>query len=60
MSVAKKTEDKIWFTGYGPDPYVYVAERGTEDKYLGGCFLVESEADLEKYGYSEREYESLS
>jgi hypothetical protein len=49
MSIAKKTDDRIWFTGYGPDPYVYVAERGTEDKYLGGCFLVETEADLDKY-----------
>lgn len=60
MSIAKKTEDKIWFTGYGPDPYVYVAERGTEDKYLGGCFLVETEADLERYESSERGNKSQS
>ena len=35
----------------GDDPYVLVAQRGDEDKFLGGCFLVESEADLEKYQY---------
>jgi hypothetical protein len=48
MRIAKRTEDKIWFAGYGDDQYVYVAERGPENKYLGGSFLVESEADLEK------------
>jgi len=47
MNIAKQTEDKIWFAGYGPDQYVYVAEKGSEDKYLGGVFLVESEVDLE-------------
>ena len=49
MRIVKKTDDKIWFGGYGNDPYVYVVEKGTEDKFLGGVFLVESEAELEKY-----------
>jgi hypothetical protein len=49
MRVVKKTDNKIWFGGYGDDPYVLVAQRGDEDKFLGGCFLVETEADLEKY-----------
>jgi hypothetical protein len=48
MRIVKKTDEKIWFGGYGEDHYVYVAERGTEDKFLGGVYLVESEADLEK------------
>ncbi len=48
MRIVKKTEDRIWFGGYGDDQYVYVAEKGEEDKYLGGVFLVESEAELEK------------
>lgn len=48
MNIVKKTEDKIWFAGYGQDPYVYIAESGTEDKFLGGVFLVESYAELEK------------
>ncbi|PQE12303.1 trihydroxytoluene oxygenase protein [Rutstroemia sp. NJR-2017a BVV2] len=48
MRIVKKTDEKIWFGGYGEDHYVYVVERGTEDKFLGGVYLVESEADLEK------------
>jgi hypothetical protein len=48
MQVVEKTENKIWFGGYGDDPYVLIAQRGDEDKFLCKCFLVESEADLEK------------
>jgi hypothetical protein len=48
MRVVKKMENKIWFGGYGENPYVLVAQRGDEDKFLGGCFLVETEADLER------------
>ena len=48
MHVVKKTAAMIWFAGYGNDQYVYVAEQGTEDKFLGGVYLVESEEDLEK------------
>ncbi|KAL2066596.1 hypothetical protein VTL71DRAFT_2667 [Oculimacula yallundae] len=48
MNVVKKTEDKIWFGGYGEDPYIYIAETGPENRYLGGVFLVESLAELEK------------
>jgi hypothetical protein len=49
MRIVKKTEDQIWFGGYGPDQYVYTVERGVEDKFLGGVYLVESYAELEKY-----------
>ena len=47
MHIAKETEDKIWFRGYGDDQYVYYAQKG-EKKFLGGCFEVESYGDLEK------------
>ncbi|KAF2758596.1 hypothetical protein EJ05DRAFT_500117 [Pseudovirgaria hyperparasitica] len=47
MSVAAKTETKLWYKGYGTDQYVYYAQYG-EKKFLGGCFEVESFADLEK------------
>lgn len=47
MHVAKRTDDKIWYRGYGPDNYVYYAQKG-EKKFLGGTYEVESEAELEK------------
>ncbi|ORY16639.1 Glyoxalase/Bleomycin resistance protein/Dihydroxybiphenyl dioxygenase [Clohesyomyces aquaticus] len=47
MSVAKKTETKRWYKGYGTDQYVYYAQQG-EKKFLGGTFEVESYAELEK------------
>lgn len=46
MQVVRKTEDKAWYRGYGPDQYVYYAQQG-EKKFLGGTFEVESYADLE-------------
>lgn len=49
MRIAKRTEHTIWFKAYGPDPYVYVVQKGAEPKYLGGTFIVESFADLERY-----------
>jgi hypothetical protein len=47
MSVASKTDNKIWFKGYGDDQYVYYAQAGPKE-FLGGCFEVESYAELEK------------
>jgi hypothetical protein len=47
MSVAKKTDTQKWYKGYGEDQYVYYAQAG-EKKFLGGCFEVESYAELEK------------
>lgn len=48
MHVAQQSEDgsEMWFRGYGPDPYVYYARRGTR-QFLGGTFEVESRHDLE-------------
>lgn len=48
MHIVKKTATTTWWAGYGKDQYVYVAERGTENKFLGGVYEVETEADLEK------------
>lgn len=47
MHLVKSTDDKRWFRGYGPDQYVYYAQRGPK-KFLGGTYEVESYADLEK------------
>ncbi|SMQ45826.1 unnamed protein product [Zymoseptoria tritici ST99CH_3D7] len=47
MHVAKRTNDEIWYRGYGSDQYVYYARKG-EKQFLGGTFEVESQADLEK------------
>jgi hypothetical protein len=49
MHIVKQTEAKIWWRGYGDQPYVYVVEKGEEMKFLGGAFEVESYADLERY-----------
>ncbi|GLI75889.1 hypothetical protein PoHVEF18_004155 [Penicillium ochrochloron] len=47
MTVAKRTEDQIWYRGYGEDQYVYYARKGPKE-YLGGTFAVETYQDLEK------------
>ena len=47
MTIAKQTDDEIWFRGYGVDPYVYYAKKGPK-KFLGGTFQVESYEDLER------------
>jgi len=47
MSVAKKTDTRRWYKGYGIDQYVYYAQKGPK-KFLGGAYEVESYADLEK------------
>lgn len=49
MTVAKRTEDQIWYRGYGDDQYVYYARKGPKE-FLGGTFAVETYRDLEKYG----------
>jgi hypothetical protein len=52
MTVASRSADgsKIFFKGYGSDPYVYVARQaqGTTSKFGGAAYLVESRAELEK------------
>lgn len=47
MTIAKQTDDEIWYRGYGVDPYVYYAKKGPK-QFLGGAFEVESYQDLER------------
>ena len=47
MQVVKETEESVWFGGYGPDQYVYYAQKGPK-KFLGPTYLVESYGDIEK------------
>jgi hypothetical protein len=47
MHVVQKTDEEVWYAGYGPDQYVYYARKGPK-KFLGGTFAVESYADLER------------
>ncbi|KAF3391180.1 Metapyrocatechase 2, partial [Talaromyces pinophilus] len=47
MEVAQRTDDQIWFRGYGSDQYVYYARKGPK-QFLGASFQVESYQDLEK------------
>ena len=47
MEVAKKTDEEIWYKGYGTDQYVYYARKGPK-KFLGGAFEVSTKHDLEK------------
>ena len=47
MQVVKKTETQAWFKGYGPDQYLYYAQKGPK-RFLGGTFEVASYEDLVK------------
>ncbi|KAL4941278.1 hypothetical protein BDV06DRAFT_212813 [Aspergillus oleicola] len=46
MVVAHRTNSKVWFRGYGPDAYVYYAQKGPK-AFLGGTYEVDSYQDLE-------------
>lgn len=47
---AKKTKDKIWYRGYGKDPYVYVASKSKDGKprFLGAAFVASSQVEFDK------------
>jgi hypothetical protein len=47
---AQVTKDRVYFRGYGKDPYVYVASRSKDGKprFLGPAFVASSEEDFEK------------
>lgn len=47
MVIAKRTENEVWFRGYGVDQYVYYAAKGPK-KFLGGVFAVDSKEEFEK------------
>ncbi|PYH95484.1 MFS transporter [Aspergillus ellipticus CBS 707.79] len=47
MQVVQKTDDQVWYRGYGTDAYVYYAQKGPK-AFLGGTYEVESYQDLIK------------
>ncbi|KAL2788647.1 Glyoxalase/Bleomycin resistance protein/Dihydroxybiphenyl dioxygenase [Aspergillus keveii] len=47
LQVALRTDDEVWYEGYGPDLYVYYARKGTK-KFLGGAFYSASWDDFQK------------
>lgn len=42
----KRIGSKIYYRGYGPDPFVYCASQGDKNEFGGVAFIVESEDDL--------------
>ncbi|KAF2483797.1 Glyoxalase/Bleomycin resistance protein/Dihydroxybiphenyl dioxygenase [Neohortaea acidophila] len=48
MHIVKETEDRVWWGGYGTDPYVYYCQKGATKEFLGAAFEVESYKDLGK------------
>ncbi|EPS35903.1 hypothetical protein H072_10636 [Dactylellina haptotyla CBS 200.50] len=48
MEIVKRTENAIWFGGYGIDQYIYYCEIGQEKEFLGGTWEVKTFEDLER------------
>lgn len=50
LVVANKSNDKIYFRGFGDSPYVYIAEQSPDDRrhFIGGGWVVASRDDLLK------------
>ncbi|KAE8307236.1 hypothetical protein BDV41DRAFT_569255 [Aspergillus transmontanensis] len=46
MVIARRTENEIWFRGYGINQYVYDATKGPK-RFLGGAFAVDSKDKFE-------------
>ncbi|KAG0646164.1 Metapyrocatechase 2 [Hyphodiscus hymeniophilus] len=47
FSVTKRTENEIYYRGYGEEPFLYCARKGNEDVFGGTGWVVESMDDLE-------------
>ncbi|KAB8225827.1 Glyoxalase/Bleomycin resistance protein/Dihydroxybiphenyl dioxygenase [Aspergillus novoparasiticus] len=47
LRVAHRTDDEVWYKGYGPDQYVYYAKKGPR-KFLGGVFQAATWGDFER------------
>lgn len=43
----KQLEDKIYYRGYGTEPFTYCATKGSDDAFGGAAFVVDSIDDLE-------------
>lgn len=48
LTVAEEIDNKVFYKGYGRDPFVYCAIKGSENSFSGAAFLVESLDDLER------------
>jgi catechol 2,3-dioxygenase-like lactoylglutathione lyase family enzyme len=50
LDEVERTDTRIYYKGYGPDPYCYVAEKSPSGKreFGGGAWIAESFAELEK------------
>lgn len=42
-----KTADRIYYKGYGTEPFVYCAIKGSENRFDGAAFVVDTLSDLE-------------
>ena len=47
FSVVQKTENEIYYRGYGEAPFLYCARKGSEDVFGGTGWIVDSMEDLE-------------
>lgn len=48
LRITSEVEGRLYFAGYGIDPFVYIAEQSPTERrsFLGGTWVVASEADL--------------
>ena len=44
---AGQPNEKIYYRGYGTEPWLYCSSKGQDDKFGGAAFVVESRKDLE-------------
>jgi hypothetical protein len=47
FAIAQEEPDRIFFKGYGTQPFAYCLSRGEADKFGGAAFVVETLEDLE-------------
>ena len=47
MMLAHEDENSIFFRGTGTSPYIYVATKGEENKYIGSAYKANNYSDLE-------------
>ncbi|KAF2837729.1 Glyoxalase/Bleomycin resistance protein/Dihydroxybiphenyl dioxygenase [Patellaria atrata CBS 101060] len=48
FTVAEEKEDRTYYKGYGKEPFVYCSLKGSESKFSGAGFVVDSLEDLER------------
>jgi catechol 2,3-dioxygenase-like lactoylglutathione lyase family enzyme len=48
MLIVDETPERIYFRGYGDEPFIYLAEKSDSSSFVGIAFEASSSADLEK------------